>query len=113
MKDMWNTDKDNYWVEEQPQLTNFLGEVTQYGRIRIIDEARFKKKIRKKLIGGLVGLTLGASLISTGFIEEINEIKLNYILGIPSLLIGARKTTNYFLHRKDEKPHSALGYKLL
>ena len=102
--------KKNYWVERTP------------GRVRIRSEREFKKKLRLKIVGGLVGICLGASLIvGAPFAEKaMNPARdpmegrkrpdiVMYFFGGISALVGVRNARAYFRHKKDRRPNSAIG----
>jgi hypothetical protein len=92
--------------------------------IRLIDNHEFKSKLKKRIVGGLVGIVLGASLIGGGIYankhwsENPDDnvavlARFAYVIGGVSSLAGVGKTVSFFKHYNDDRPGSALGGMLL
>ncbi|MFA5953893.1 MAG: hypothetical protein WC812_04840 [Candidatus Pacearchaeota archaeon] len=102
---------ENYYIRKTKDYID--GKIN----LNILNEKEFKKKLNSKIKKGLVEIILGTIIITSAlyvnkkFDKENNFKKvynLAYVVGGLSFILGLKNTTNYFSHRKDEKPNSIM-----
>jgi|WetSurMetagenome_2_1015567.scaffolds.fasta_scaffold1003188_2 hypothetical protein len=118
----------NLWIEKESTLENTVSAFESYSgtskmtrevvskstrrtNYRVISEQEFKHKLRKKLIYGIAGLVIGASMAIYGYYLDKNTKMKDAVINpfIPLSVVvaglGAYNIEKYMLHSLDERPN--------